>query len=101
LLQTHSEHVRIVEVVFLFTTSETFSQYGDQRPVAKQEEYPRVSFWLRAAMQTQIILSLFQDELLYCIELNYLIFSLQRDSVLDEYLTFYQFLLLATCFDLL
>jgi len=59
LLQTHNERIRIVDVVFLFTTSETFSQYGDERPVAEQREFPRVSFWLRAAMWTQIMPSLF------------------------------------------
>jgi hypothetical protein len=50
LLQTHNEYIRMVNVTFLFTTSETFSQYGDKRPVAEQREFPRVSCWLRAAM---------------------------------------------------
>jgi hypothetical protein len=58
LLQTHNERIGIVDV-FLFTTSETFSQYGDERPVAEQREFPRVSFWLLVAMWTQIMPSLF------------------------------------------
>jgi len=59
LLPIHSEHIRIADVEFLFTASETFSLYGDERPVAGQRELPRVSFCLRAAMQTQIMPSLF------------------------------------------